>query len=113
MSLDQWQVALRRQFAEQQDFKIENIGAGEVYSDYQVYNPLTQNSYKVALRSNPKEIIAGANFNFCSCYDFKTSGLGTCKHIEAVIFKIGKNRKLKKVYNSTNHQPHYSSVYLK
>lgn len=113
MELDEWQLALRRQFAEQQDFKIENIGNKEMYSDYQVYNPETGNSYKVAIRSNPKEIKAGTNYNFCTCYDFKTSGLGTCKHIEAVIFKIGKNRKLKQAYNSQTYQPAYSSVYLK
>jgi superfamily II DNA or RNA helicase len=113
MSLDQWQVALRKQFAEQQVFNIENIGREAVFSDYHVYNPLTDNSYKVAIRSNPKEIAAGNNSNFCSCYDFKTSGLGTCKHIEAVLLKISKNRLLKKTYNSQFYQPTYSSVYLK
>jgi hypothetical protein len=92
LSLDEWQIGLRRQFAARQEFKITNIGREAVFSDYSVYNPLTGNSYKVAIRSNPEEIASGENFNFCTCYDFKTNGLGTCKHVEAVIGQIRKKK---------------------
>lgn len=113
LTLDQWQYALRKQFAASQDFKIENLEEEPVFSDYSVYNPITQNTYKVAIRSNPKEIEQGVNFNFCSCYDFKTNGLGTCKHIESVIINISKKRQLKSIYTKQSYQPAYSSVYLK
>ncbi len=113
LSLDQWQTALRKQFAKQQPFETENIGQERVFSDYRVFNPQTGNAYKVAIRSNQKEIVAGQNHNFCTCFDFKTNGLGTCKHIEAVIHQINKKRELKKILNNETFTPTYSSVYLK
>ena len=49
--------------------------------------------------------------NFCSCFDFKTNQLGTCKHIEAVIHSFSGSKKLMKIYEQP-HQPEYTSVYL-
>ncbi len=43
--------------------------------------------YKVVIRSTSERI------NFCSCPDFATNLLGTCKHIEAVLHKIHKKRR--------------------
>src|SRR5665213_1151887 len=80
MTVAQWQTGLRKQMAEKTNFKITNIGGGLAYSDYQVFNANTNNTYKVALRS------ADNSLNYCSCYDFKTNQLGTCKHIEAVSY---------------------------
>jgi SNF2 family DNA or RNA helicase len=113
LSIDQWQLALRKQFATTQNFKIENIGQERVFSDYHVYNPSSKNTYKIALRSNPKQVEVGENYNFCTCYDFKTNGLGTCKHIESVINQISKKRELKSIYTKQVFSPTYSSVYLK
>lgn len=105
LSLEAWQMALRRQFAETHPFGIENLGREPVFSDYRVTNPENRNSYKVSIRDNEH------SFHFCSCYDFKTNGLGTCKHIEAVVHRIQKNRKLNQLYLK-EHQPDYTSVYL-
>jgi superfamily II DNA or RNA helicase/virulence-associated protein VapD len=113
LTLDQWQAALRKQFAQNQAFQIENVGKETVFSDYEVHNPLSENTYKVAIRSNLQQIIEGQNQNFCTCYDFKTSGLGTCKHIEAVLLQINKKRDLKKIIAKETFNPTYSSVYLK
>lgn len=112
LSLDEWQIGLRRQFAGLQEFKITNLGSEAVFSDYSVYNPQTNNSYKVAIRSNPEEIASGKNFNFCTCYDFKTNGLGTCKHIEAVIGQIQSKKLSNSIFKKGNFEPAYSSVYL-
>lgn len=112
LSLDEWQILLRKQYAGLQEFKINNIGSETVFSDYTVFNPVTKNTYKVALRSNASEIAAGKNFNFCSCYDFKTNGLGTCKHIEAVFGQIEGKKSLLSLLKKGNFQPVYSSVYL-
>ena len=79
MSIDAWQIALRRQFAEVKKFQVKNIGSRNVFSDYTIYNPETDKTYKVAIRSKHEKI------NFCNCLDFKTNGLGTCKHIEYII----------------------------
>ncbi len=104
LSIEEWQTVLRKQIAEKSEFNIRNNAEGLVYSDYSVYNPVTKNMYKVALRSSDNSL------NYCSCYDFKTNQLGTCKHIEAVFLKINKKaafrKALKVPYNTT-----YSSIY--
>jgi hypothetical protein len=105
LSVTEWQTLLRKQIAEKAVFTINNNAEGLVYSDYSVYNPVTKNTYKVALRS------AGNSLNYCSCYDFKTNQLGTCKHIEAVLHKINKKPVLRKALQ----QPYstaYSSIYI-
>lgn len=105
MSIAEWQTKLRQQIAEKTDFKFSNIGEGLVFSDYKVYNSDTKNNYKVALRSDDNSL------NYCSCYDFKTNQLGTCKHIEAVLMFIRKRPSLRKALN----QPYsttYSSMYM-
>ncbi|MEO6845528.1 MAG: SNF2-related protein, partial [Ginsengibacter sp.] len=105
MTVEQWQIGLRKQIAEKSDFKFSNIGDGLVFSDYKVYNADTKNNYKVALRSVDNSL------NYCSCYDFKTNQLGTCKHIEAVLIFISKRPDLRKALN----QPYsttYSSMYM-
>ncbi len=105
MPVAEWQTQLRKQIAEKSDFKITNIGEGLAFSDYNVYNAATNNTYKVALRSVDNSL------NYCSCYDFKTNQLGTCKHIEAVLISINKKPALRKAlqqpYSTT-----YSSMFM-
>ncbi len=43
-------------------------------------------SYRVHIRSLHRRA------NYCTCPDFATNQLGTCKHIEAVLYQIGKRR---------------------
>lgn len=101
MSLEEWQIALRRQVAEKESFTISPISESLYPGDYCVKNPITRNEYKVVFRGmdNP--------WNYCSCMDFKTSRLGTCKHIEAVHLWTEANHK--RVYRGN---PPYTSVYL-
>ncbi len=105
LTLEEWQYALRKQFAETRHFKIENRGKHAVFSDFDVYNPDTKRTYKVAIRSKDNSA------NFCECSDFKTNKLGTCKHIEAVLNHIrtvlNKGHLLELGYT-----PAYTSIYL-
>jgi SNF2 family DNA or RNA helicase len=105
LAVEEWQTILRKQIAQRTVFKISNIGFGAVYSDYNVYNTNTKNTYKVALRSSDNSL------NFCSCYDFKTNQLGTCKHIEAVLAYITKKPALRKILKQP-YTPAYSSMYI-
>jgi len=105
MAMEKWQIALRRQFVQDNDFSIEKTTAEIVYADYAVTNPASHSTYKVALRSPDHR-----GHNFCNCYDFRVSRLGTCKHIEAVFRLIAKKR-LKK-HLKTPVERAYSSVYL-
>lgn len=101
----EWQTALRRQIAADERYEITKVEDYGVYGDYTVKGSNSHGTYKVALRS------ADSSLNFCSCPDFKTNQLGTCKHIEAVLLKIKSSRKLKKEL-SHPYVPPYSSVYL-
>ena len=106
LTLEEWQIALRRQFAHKQNFTVRNIGDHPVFSDFMVYNPESGNEYKVAIRDYE------FGMNFCSCPDFKKNGLGTCKHIEFVLKQLKDNPKHDK-YWKKGYQRAYSSVSLK
>ena len=73
------QIDLRRQRAKATKLVIENIGKNRVYSEFRVANPETQGQYEVR--------VAGFDVgdNTCTCPDYKSNTLGTCKHIEAVL----------------------------
>ena len=101
MSLEEWQVALRRQQAEKELFSISQVDEAYCPGEYRVGNAQTRNAYKVVYRGKNSE------WNYCSCMDFRTSRLGTCKHIEAVSLWVKKKRK--KVHKNP---PAYSSVYV-
>ena len=101
MTLVEWQVALRRQQAEKENFIISQVDEKFCPGEYSVKNHLTRNEYKVVYRGK------GSVWNYCSCLDFKTSQLGTCKHLEAV--KSWLRKKREKVHRDV---PSYSSVYV-
>ena len=73
------QIDLRRQRAAEGKFCIQNQGRNRVFSDYQVSNPATGGVYQVSIRGFE------VGDNACTCPDFRTNTLGTCKHIEAVL----------------------------
>ncbi|MFY7909038.1 MAG: DEAD/DEAH box helicase [Emticicia sp.] len=106
LTLDQWQIALRKQFGQDNEFLITNIGPEKIFSDFQVTNTATNNSYKVAIRS------ADDTHNFCECLDFKTNRLGVCKHISATLHYLSNVHGSKKAFKDGFFEPHYSSVYL-
>ncbi|MBT3209232.1 MAG: DEAD/DEAH box helicase [Bacteroidetes bacterium] len=106
LTVEEWQIALRKQFAMKQDFQIRNIGNVPVFSDFKVFNPASGNSYKVAIRSYK------FGDNFCSCPDFKTNELGTCKHIEFVLKELKDNTENDRYWEEGN-QRIYSSISLR
>jgi hypothetical protein len=76
------QIDLRRQRARAANLLIENLGKNRVFSDYRVTNPQTKGQYTVTVRG------FDTGDNACTCPDFKSNTLGTCKHIEAVLDKL-------------------------
>ena len=47
--MEAWQAALRKQFGLEQKFKLENVGGHAVFSDFQVTNPQSKQTYRVAI----------------------------------------------------------------
>ncbi|MCX5644978.1 MAG: DEAD/DEAH box helicase [Phycisphaerae bacterium] len=106
MSLEQWQIALRKQFARKQSFRLTNVGDEPVFSEFTVANPQTGGEYRVAIRG------LGLGDNYCSCPDFAVNTLGTCKHIEWVLGKLQRRPGAARAFARGFH-PVYSEVYLR
>lgn len=80
LAVDDWQRALRRQFGREQPFELENLGDEPVFSEFSVYDPASQkNSYRVWVRGDE------AGDNHCTCPDFATNDLGTCKRMDLAL----------------------------
>jgi superfamily II DNA/RNA helicase/predicted nucleic acid-binding Zn finger protein len=102
MTQVEWQQALRQQIAKEEPMAVAAVDERNLPGEYEVRNPQTKQTYKVVYRGE------GSMWNYCSCLDFKTSRLGTCKHIESVKLWIDENRR-RKVHKEP---PAYTSVYL-
>jgi superfamily II DNA or RNA helicase len=101
-----WQRGLRRQFGREQAFGLENLGSEPFFSEFRVSNPASKSSYRVAIRG------LGPGGNFCSCPDYATSELGTCKHLEFTIAKLEKKRGARAAF-ARGYQPAFSELYLR
>ena len=106
MTLQQWQIALRKQFSSKQNLRLKNIGNEPVFSEFTVTNPQTKREYRVAIRGQ------NCGDNYCSCPDFSVNMLGTCKHIEFTLAKLRVRRGGCKILSQEFH-PSYSEVYVR
>jgi superfamily II DNA or RNA helicase len=100
-----WQTALRRQFGREQSFGLENLGTEPVFSDFSVHNPASGSRYRVSIRGR------ALGQNFCTCPDFATNDLGTCKHIEFTLARL-EARRGGKAALARGFEPGYSEVWL-
>ena len=108
MPADDWQRALRRQFGREQGFELQNQGDAKlapVFSEFRVVNAASGGRYRVAIRGS------AAGDNLCSCLDFATNDLGTCKHIEFTLAKLSARRGGKAAL-ARGFTPPYSEVFL-
>ena len=102
----EWQRGLRRQFGREQAFGLENLGSDPFFSEFRVSNPVSKSSYRVAIRGR------GPGGNFCSCPDYATSELGTCKHLEFTLAALEKKRGAKAAF-ARGYRPTFSEIYLR
>jgi superfamily II DNA or RNA helicase len=106
LELADWQRGLRRQFGRDQPFLLENTGEEPFFSDFRVSNPQSKRSYRVAIRGvQPGE-------SFCSCPDYATNELGTCKHIEFTLARLKAKRGAKTAL-ARGWSPPFSEIYLR
>lgn len=106
MSLEDWQIALRREHGRTQDFDIHNLGNEPIFSEFAVRNSKSQSSYTVVIRGGK------LGDNSCTCGDFTTNALGTCKHIECTLARLEEKRGGKAALEQ-GFQPVYSEIYLR
>lgn len=99
MTLKEWQRALRRQAAEKEKFGITKPQSSG--------DPFIVSSAKSGRKYRVEYFGKDSMLNRCECMDFKTSRLGTCKHIEA-ISQAYSGRLGRKIYPL----PEHTSVYV-
>jgi superfamily II DNA or RNA helicase len=105
MSLEEWQIALRREYGRDQEFQVANVGEEPFFSEFAVTNPQSGRTYRVAVRGLEPGV------NYCSCPDFAVNALGTCKHVEWLLHKLQGKRGAKTAFKK-GHKPSYSEVYV-
>jgi ERCC4-related helicase len=106
LSVPDWQRGLRRQFGREQAFGLENLTNEPIFSEFRVSNPASKSSYRVAIRGlHPGD-------NFCSCPDYATSELGTCKHIEFTLGRLEAKRGFKTAF-ARGYTAAFSELYLR
>ncbi len=73
-------LADRNERARKEKMSLSSLNGKGIWSDYAVTSSVSGKTYRVALRGWER------GESYCSCPDFKTNTLGTCKHI---IFALG------------------------
>src|SRR5947209_14614269 len=77
------QIAERQTRAKDAVHSILERPQSGLYGDYRIRSA-SKKLYRVAMRG------PGLFENYCSCPDFAVNTLGTCKHIEALLFRLRK-----------------------
>lgn len=98
------QIERRRERAREEIQKIVNKGSHPVFSQFEVKS-VSGHAYRVEIRSLDELQ------NSCTCPDYKTNLIGTCKHIEGVLIYLEKayGKKLKKLAEG---RPRGAQIYL-
>lgn len=77
-----WALVERAERARTEKMSVKTVDVTRPWTDYLVTNRLSGKTYRVALRgSEPGD-------SYCSCPDFRTNTLGTCKHVLNVLAKV-------------------------
>lgn len=92
-------LADRRRRAEEESMTVRSLDNSRPWTDYLVTSAGSGKTYRVALRGREP------GQSYCSCPDFRTGGLGTCKHIMHTLAKVDKrfsSAKLRAPYHRRN-----------
>lgn len=91
-------LAERQQRADLEEMKTEAADNSQPWTDYKVTSAISGKTYRVALRG------LESGDSYCSCPDFRTNTLGTCKHILHVIRKVKRRFGTKGLSTPYRHQ---------
>ncbi len=104
MTIEEWQIALRREQAEYAEFNVKHLDNNLIWGDYAVESS-GGGCYRTAFRGVLSEK------NYCACLDFRTNGLGTCKHLEAVQLYLQEQVE-GYPWAGISYSPAYTSIYV-
>lgn len=83
MTTDEEEIRMRQWRASTEAVDIQPLDKGEAfYGAFAVRPKSTLNPYRVEIRALDR------HENSCTCPDFRVNGLGTCKHVEAVLARL-------------------------
>ena len=100
------EIERRKARAELEKFNIQNLEPSQAYySDFMVGSKADK-KYHVEIRSLQE------HSNSCNCPDYRTNGLGTCKHIEFVLNRL-KKKGVRLFKQAAEKKSHRIEVYLK
>ena len=86
-------LAERAERAKEETFRLHSRNSKKPWTDYMISSASSGKTYRVALRGEER------GQSYCSCPDFRTNTLGTCKHIMYALesvkkrFKVGERRR--------------------
>lgn len=100
----QEQIERRRERAREEILKIANKGSHPVFSLFEVKS-VSGHTYRIEIRSLDELQ------NSCTCPDYKTNLIGTCKHIEGVLIYLRKAHG-EKLEELANRRPRGAQIYL-
>lgn len=100
------QIERRRQRALEEITKVVNKGKHPLFSTFDVSSKSGQ-TYRVEVRSFTELQ------NSCSCPDYKSNLIGTCKHIEGVLLYLKKEHGEERVKTLSRKRPAGTTVYLR
>ncbi len=106
LTTDDDEIRLRQARAAAEPSDIRPLDKGDVYyGAFAIRAKTTLNPYRVEIRS------LDAHENSCTCPDFRVNGLGTCKHVEAVLERL-RRRGAKAFRNAAVAGPSCAEAYL-
>jgi hypothetical protein len=72
----------RQERARNEKFRLHSADPNRPWADYTITSALSGKTYRVALRGEQR------GQSYCSCPDFRTNTLGTCKHILHMLHRV-------------------------
>ena len=84
---------------------LKSIDPATPWTDYTCTSALSGKTYRLAIRGWER------GESFCSCPDFRTNTLGTCKHILSALRKL--KRRFPAAVRNTPHKPNRIAVHIK
>ncbi len=77
-------LAERQERAREETFRVHSRNARQPWTDYLITSATSGKTYRLALRGEER------GESYCSCPDFRTNTLGTCKHIMYALDRVRK-----------------------